>query len=331
VSAAVTEAPAPLRDPCAAGRRKVVLLGPQRHHPTLARVLEEQGLHGEIAVVTAGWQEREDEVEELEQHLGGRTVPLRLHARAQAVFAADPELSDRHRERQETLRRMQRLYDVRLSHAMAALAELEQRAGDDEALALARADALKAVSELDREHLARLRETNERHAPRLALEQRPALAAQRREVAEILRNCETLAIAGGHVAVLLNRLRLFDVAGALQPKQPVVGWSAGAIVLTERVVLYHDSPPQGPGNAEVLEDGLGLARDLVALPHAERRLRLGDRARVSRFARRMAPAACVALDDGGVLVLGMRGRARGHGVRRLETDGTVVPMGEGGE
>ena len=106
----------------------------------------------------------------------------------------------------------------------------------------------------------------------------------------------------------------------------LAGWSAGAIVLTERVVLYHDSPPQGPGNAEVLERGLSLARNMVALPHAVRRLRLNEPERVSRFARRMLPARCVILDDGGALILDRNGWISDTGVRVLTSGGLVREM-----
>lgn len=322
MSSGTLEAPA-AGEPAAAGRRKVLLLGPQRREPNLGAELSRHGIDGGIAVVTSGWQEREDEVQELSEHLGGRTTPLRLHARALDAFDADPELAERHRERQELLRRMQRLYDVRLSCAMAAVAELESRPGDDDALMASRAAALKAVGDLDREHLLNIREVHERFAQPLDLANRKVVAKHRAEVAAIVRDSAALAIAGGHVAVLLNRLRLFDVVGALGQRQPVIGWSAGAMVLMERVVLYHDSPPQGAGNAELLEGGLGLVRNLVALPHAQRRLRLDDPERVSRLARRMAPRRCLALDDGGAVLLESRGITAASGVRMLEADGSV--------
>ena len=97
--------------------------------------------------------------------------------------------------------------------------------------------------------------------------------------------------------MLLNRLRLFDFLG-LAGNCPVIAWSAGAMAVSERVVLFHDSPPQGAGNPEVLDAGLGLGRQLVALPHARRRLRLGDPLRVSLFARRFAPSTCAVLEEG---------------------------------
>jgi hypothetical protein len=39
----------------------VVLLGPQRFEPTLASVVRSLGIQEDLATVTAGWQEREDE------------------------------------------------------------------------------------------------------------------------------------------------------------------------------------------------------------------------------------------------------------------------------
>ena len=47
-----------------------------------------------------------------------------------------------------------------------------------------------------------------------------------------------LAIAGGHVGVLLRCLKLFGVSPPAE--LPVVAWSAGAMALTDRVVLYND-------------------------------------------------------------------------------------------
>jgi hypothetical protein len=77
-----------------------------------------------------------------------------------------------------------------------------------------------------------------------------------------------------------------------------VAWSAGAMVLTERVVLFHDDPPHGEPAAELLDAGLGLVRDIVALPDARRRLAMSDPDRLAALSRRFAPATCVTLDPG---------------------------------
>jgi peptidase E len=111
-----------------------------------------------------------------------------------------------------------------------------------------------------------------------------------------------VAITGGHVAVLLNRLRFFGVDRALTDRfhagGNIVAWSAGAMVLTERVVLFYDDPPDGPTHPEILDRGLGLVKDVVLLPHARQRLRLDDRDRVALLAQRFGPTACLGLENG---------------------------------
>jgi hypothetical protein len=138
---------------------------------------------------------------------------------------------------------------------------------------------------------------------------------------------EAIAIAGGHVAVLLNRLRLFGLPG-LQGGRHLLAWAAGAMVAGERIVLFHDSPPQGPGNAEVLEAGLGFYEGLLPLPDARHRLRLADRDRVALFARRFHPARCVALDQGARVDRTADGwTAATPGIRYLDVSGDIREMG----
>jgi hypothetical protein len=97
--------------------------------------------------------------------------------------------------------------------------------------------------------------------------------------------------------VLAEVLHLFNIAAALR-SAPVIAWSAGAMALADRIVLFHDRSPQGPGHAEVYGSGLSLLRDVVLLPHARARLLLDDTPRMAVFARRFAPARCVLLETG---------------------------------
>jgi hypothetical protein len=92
--------------------------------------------------------------------------------------------------------------------------------------------------------------------------------------------------------VLLHVLRLF---AATPGPADVLAWSAGAMALTDRVVLFTD------GRAETYAYGLGLLPGTVLLPHARRRLPVDDPVRLGALARRFAPARCVVLDDGGTL------------------------------
>ena len=310
----------------------VTLLGPQRFTPTLGEAVARAGISGRLASVTAGWQEREAEDLELHEHLGERTMNLMLYARGEDVFERDPELAAAYRERQERLRELQEVYRSRLGYAQTALRELELRSGDPELLAPERESALEAIRVLDEHHLSRVDAVHAAFVLRQRPAERPAIARHSRQLVRQLEKVQGLAVAGGHVAILLNRMRLFDLDRKLDGKA-VFAWSAGAMAIAERVVLFHHSPPQGYGNTEVLEHGLGLARGLVLFPHARRRLALEDRRRVALLARRFAPALCVAMADGAWMALDERGHAevfsegfRGSGMSRLLPDGTVVAL-----
>ena len=50
-------------------------------------------------------------------------------------------------------------------------------------------------------------------------------------------------------------------------RSPVIAWSAGAMALADRIVLFHDRSPHGPGHPEVYGSGLSVVRDVVLLPH----------------------------------------------------------------
>jgi hypothetical protein len=278
----------------------VLILGPQYRQPNLREALQSAGLGGPIASITAGWQEREGELGALEEHLGQRVQDLRLYERTEGVFAHDPPLHEAYRQRQADLRRLQDIYRARLAHAKAAARETFATPDESELGRWARRDAVAALRRLDATHLRMIERVHERFAKQWSASLRPLVARQQAEIRHLIDQAAVVCIAGGHVAVLLNRLRLFDVQRLLRGK-PVVAWSAGAMCLTERVVLFHDHPPQGAGNAEVFEAGLGLLRRTVLLPDARARLALQDPTRVALLARRFSPAACHTLDEGSEL------------------------------
>jgi len=304
----------------------VLLLGPQFRAPNLREALGHAGLHGPVVTITAGWQEREGELGALEEHLGEPARDLRLYERTEAVFAHEPGLHEAYRARQNELRRLQDLYRVRLGHAKAAARELLESDDDSPLADKARRSAIAALRRLDAEHLRDIRALHHRFDADWSPERRPVLATQFTELERLIGAAGLVCIAGGHVAVLLNRLKLFGLERALRGR-PVAAWSAGAMVLAERIVLFHDHPPQGAGNAEVFEAGLGLVRGTVFLPHAAIRLATSDRRRVALLARRLAPASGYTLDDGSRL-LWRRGRlADAAGSQRLTRIGRLVAAG----
>jgi len=298
----------------------LLTLGPQFRVPNLRAALGQASLGGPVIAITAGWQEREAELGALEEHLGQPVRDLRLYERAEAVFAQDGELQAAYRSRQNDLRQLQDLYRVRLDHAKAAARELFQAPDDSPLVRKARRSAIAALRRLDAEHLREIRTLHGRFEASWGAGQRPILAHQLADLEQLIAAAAVVCIAGGHVAVLLNRLRLFGLGHALRTR-PIVAWSAGAMALAERVVLFHDHPPQGAGNAELFEAGLGFVRDAVFLPHAATRLAARDPQRVALLARRMAPALCYTLDDGDALHW-RRGRlAAAAGSQRLTRSG----------
>lgn len=296
----------------------IVLCGPR---PPLAAILDQLGVHGPVALVTAGWQEREDDP--APDVNGTPTVPLVLHKRTEDVFAHDAELAAQYKLRQIKLKSMQDFYRVRLDHAAQAARTISLRSANADLLAEELAASLALIRHIDRDHLERCRAV---HAAFDALMvERDALAKHVRELRDAIAPTSALVIAGGHVAVLLNRLRLFDVVG-LAGGRPIIAWSAGAMALSERVVLFHDDPPHGDAISEVLDAGLGVVRDLVLLPDASERLHLDDRERVGELAQRYAPATCVALDPGAQLWLERGTITRTVQARVLGPSGDVAPV-----
>ncbi len=307
----------------------IVILGPQRHHVTVGDAARALGVDGGLASITAGWQEREAEVEELDAHVGHQTVNLMLHRRVESIFRRDRELREAHRACQDQLKRLQELYRVRLEHTLGMAQNLiaRRKRVREELVEPEIEDAFETVRRLDRHHLSRIVEVNRRFWTEQRPQERASVLEHRYELAEILDRCAGVAIAGGHVAVLLNRLRLLDLKPLIETK-PILAWSAGAMTLAAQIVLFHDTPPQGRGFAEVLQSGLGLVPGVLPLPHARSRLLLNNRARVTLFARRFADFSCLTLGDRSrVDCHDGHWRAVAH-VDRLMGDGQLQPLAE---
>jgi hypothetical protein len=302
----------------AAGRR-VTVLGPQRR-PTLGTVIRTLDLDGPLAVVTAGWQEREPDDGELRAQLGGDWVNLGLYGRWLDVLERDPEFAAAVREHDTVLVELRQLYLVQLDAALTALYAVARR-GDvrPRVSAAVLADADAVVRLVDEHHLARVADRRAAFEGAWRPAERPAVAEHIAAVRQITGGSAGLVVSGGHVGVLLHILRLFQVASALPAT--VVAWSAGAMALTDRVLLFHDRAAQGPAHAEFHDAGLGVVHRSVLLPHARRRLRLDDTTRMAALARRCVPARCVVLDDG--VRVDMAGASVPADVRVIAADGHV--------
>jgi hypothetical protein len=296
---------------------RTILLGPQRR-PTLDSVVRSLGLPGPFAMVTAGWQEREPDDGELRALLGGRGAGLELYRRWLDVQERDPEYALASRALADVLAELADLYLLRLDYALQAVYALQRRTSGS-----ALDEAVAGVQLLDAEHLEHVNEVRGEFFGRLRPHDRPVIALHRAEVADLLGSAAALVVAGGDVGVLAEVLHLFNVAAAL--RSPVIAWSAGAMALADRIVLFGDRSAHGPGHPEVYGSGLSVVRDVVLLPHAKARLLLDDTPRMAVFARRFAPARCVLLEAGTRMELSDGLPA---GARVLGEDGHVTSVGE---
>lgn len=302
-------------------RPPLLLVGPQGHGTDLGAALKDAGVTGKVALITAGWQEQESDDQQLAAELGVPTVNLRLHARSEELFAADKHLAQAHAERQLRLKRMHEVYRIRLDHAFAAAKAISVRHLDEETLAEERQVSVEVLRHLDLDHLERARVIHTEFEKRWHPKGRRQVARHREELAALIEPTTAVVVAGGHVASLLYRLKLFDVL-ALTGKRRWVAAAAGAMVLTERIYLFHDFAPHGTGVAEVLDAGLGLVKNRVLLPDPKRRLNFQDREGISRFVQRVAPAICSAMDTGARLFV-ENGRVTRSLEHRLMSSGEV--------
>ena len=300
----------------------VIVLGPQRPDVNLGQALGQLDGNGDLAVVSAGWQEGESDLDALREIVQSPLVDLQLYGRAEALFQNDAWLKEQYRNRQEKLIELQRLYRVRLPRYMQAARDLLQESSDRTLLRLEQRQAISQQRTLDRHHLRRISAINAEFSSRLDVKPSSALEDNREEILEALAGCRTVLITGGNVAVLLNRLQLFDLGSPLKEKN-IIAWSAGAMVLTERIVLFHDNTPEGERDAEIFNEGLGIVGRVVFLPDARHRLRTDDRNRLALMSRRFAPASCMTLDNGSMLQFADGRLLAADNVRRLARSGSL--------
>lgn len=303
-----------------------LVLGPQRPTENIGDALRDTGFPtGSLATITAGWQEAENDVGYLQEIVGRPCVDLRLYARAEEVFRADEGVAAAYRERQNRLKEQQRLYRLRLKHLAAAARQILRADGDAAMVAAEKRHAIAQLRALDRHHLHRTESISRPFNEQFNVANSELLASHHEEVRNAINGCDAVLIAGGNVPVLLNRLRLFGV-DSLLANRDVVAWSAGAMVLTERVVLFHDRGPQGRRDAEVFGKGCGLIGGRVFLPDTAHRLQQKNRSRIELMCRRFAPDTCVALDSGAALEIKDQKTESAVAVRYLSRNGRILRL-----
>ena len=295
------------------------LLGPQRFLTTAGAVARSLDADGPVATITAGWEERESDDGELDTVMDGRTQNLRLFGRMMDVLERDPVVAAAALALRDAVDDLAGAYSVRLHHALDAVYAVRRRKGRADVIAAAYSDGVDAVRRLDRWYLDEVRALYTEAYATGAAGGSELWAEHRAQVADVLAGSSVLAVAGGHVGMLLRTMQFFSVRPPAE--LPVVAWSAGAMAMTRTVVLFNDFV-QANGAAEVWDRGLARVENVVALPHARRRIHLDDRVRMQVFVKRFEGYACLLLDDGAKVAVGPDGSLPA-GARVIRADGTV--------
>ena len=204
---------------------------------------------------------------------------------------------------------------MRVFHAMAAIDEVNRRDKMPAVRAAAVADGIRAAA--DAGHLAPGRGGGIASA---VLRRDPARRARERPRAPAPSwpSWSTTARAGDHRrarrACCCTCCTSFGLAAMIKP--PVITWSAGAMALSDRVVLFGDRPPgRTYGCRRSWADGLGVYSGVLPFPHPRHRLPMHDPYQLALLARRFKGWTCLLFDDG---------------VRVDLTDGWPPPVGAGG-
>ncbi|MDP1560769.1 MAG: hypothetical protein Q8M16_05175 [Pirellulaceae bacterium] len=272
----------------------LVLLGQQREVPRLNSVLERLKVDGPVGLVSAGWEEDEDDDQWVRDAIDAPVINSQLYSLADQLFQQDPQVIELLRERQDRLREFREINELQTEHLCVVARELWQRL-DVHAGALGPLQqTIGQLQAVDQSYLEAVTTIIVEYEQRIAPKERPSILEYRRQVLERLQDCQALLIAGGHVGVLLNRLNLCRLLQNIQ--RPIVAWSGGAMALGERVYFYDQFLPHTKREVELSRRGMSLFTGAQVFPRANQRLQLHDQRELGLLARRMT-SQCLLLNE----------------------------------
>ena len=287
---------------------------------------------GPISVITSGWRHDEGEIEPLREAIPLPLLSIPLYHWFDELGHVEPELAAQHKSRQRLIKQYKKFYRRRLHnglHLWKTLEDMSEKELQDKNIkdvyslekdtkkniddtintkntdrddliqpyAFELDEVCNDVRRCDEDVLSRLDHIRSTF-PELQNPWTHASAQPyHQRIKEILEKSQALFIAGGHVAILRNRMNFFGlhhlIRNFLMSSKPIYCWSAGAMVLAEKIVLYYDNPPQGEGHPEILDSGLKIFRNMIMFPHAHERLELQDPTRIQNLAKRFDPSMCI--------------------------------------
>lgn len=303
-----------------------ILLGPQRPITNLDSVFKQAAIpEGPIAVISTGWQEAEGDIDDVYQLVQRPLIDLKLYHRAEEIFHKDENFLKTYRVRQDQLKELQRLYHARLRQMMNATRKMYKATGSTDLIAVAQEHAMHQLRELDKHHLSRIADVYNDYAESLTDEQTNLIEEQKNSINESIKECSTVLITGGNVLIMLNRLQMFDMKDLLASRH-IVAWSAGAMVLSDLIVLYHERNPLGRRDPEVVGPGMGILPKRIFLPDANTRLRESDHIRLGIFSQRFAPSECITLNNGSHLCIAEKQVQTAVGIETITSAGEIKEL-----
>jgi hypothetical protein len=301
-------------------RQPLQLLGEQREQPRLQAALDRWGIRGPVGLVAAGWEEDEFDDAWVQAAISAPLFNSKLYEFADQLFAEDPEVLTLLRQRQDKLRELREVNQLQTDHLGAVARELLRQSDPGDAFAEPLALTFKQLREVDSQYMRSVNLLIRDFDRKIAPGTRPSIFSYRRRVLDRLRGCRALLIAGGHIGVLLNRLKLSRLLDHLDV--PVIAWSGGAMALGDQVCFYHHFIPHADGQVELSRYGMRWFSGLQLFPRARDRLDWSDRVELALLSRRIK-GRCLLLDRDSELEWSSSRLTRASGVRALTSEGLI--------
>ena len=109
-----------------------------------------------MAIISAGWQEAEGDIDDIFEQVQRPLHDLGLYQKAEQLTATYPRFVQAYRARQDDLKDLQRLYRLRCKQLMIATRATLQAEASPNILEAEQNHAISQIHELDRHHLQRL-------------------------------------------------------------------------------------------------------------------------------------------------------------------------------
>ncbi|MBX3418496.1 MAG: hypothetical protein KF851_12900 [Pirellulaceae bacterium] len=298
----------------------LLLLGEQRDQPRLQTALERWKISGPVGLVAAGWEEDENDDLWVRDSIRNPVINTMLYELADELFARDPAVLALLRERQDHLRELRDVYQIQLQHFCAIIRGLLIRRETQRTVAEPLDLTFSQLRKVDAQYLTSVAGVIRKYDRELSPKNRPSIVAYQKVVVKRLATCQALLIAGGHVGVLLNRLRLSRLLN--QVPLPTIAWSGGAMALGEVIFFYDHFHPHSGQETELSRHGLKCYRGVQVFPRAEQRLDLHQPVEMAMLAGRIVSRSLV-MDNESELEWSGKKLIHAVNVREISADGLL--------